>query len=458
MRRWAVRGLLLLLAVLALPVAQAQPAPGLLPLSPLQREYLVAHPTIVVGQYDSGWPPFESLRDGEQVGLGPDYLSHLARQLGVKVEARRYPDWTSVLDAACRGEIDVVMNVGLSADRTRCMVYTAAYSEAPLALVGRPDDLRASDMPDLDGLRVVIEQDFLTGPQVRARFPRARQLVANDTLSALQMVRDDKADVYIGNAFVATELIASRRLQGVALLRPSDLPPERLHFGIPNSKQPLAEALDLALAATSQAQRDALAQRWLSPPHWSASAQLALSQAEKRVLEKPLMIGFAPNAAPLSFTGEDGRPSGLASEYLQRLMQAGANLKVENSHDWYEVREKARRGELQAVMGIPVDSRYLGPDWVFSQPFISVPNVIVVRSDGESLLGLADLQGKRVLLSDPERVRGYVQQQAPQAGSLLREVPSRRCSACSRVKPMPMSATLPWSITCCAAVSRGGCR
>lgn len=415
MRRWAVRGLLLLLAVLALPLAQAQPAPGLLPLSPLQREYLVAHPTIVVGQYDSGWPPFESLRDGEQVGLGPDYLSHLARQLGVKVEARRYPDWTSVLDAACRGEIDVVMNVGLSADRTRCMVYTAAYSEAPLALVGRPDDLRASDMPDLDGLRVVIEQDFLTGPQVRARFPRARQLVANDTLSALQMVRDDKADVYIGNAFVATELIASRRLQGVALLRPSDLPPERLHFGIPNSKQPLAEALDLALAVTSQAQRDALAQRWLSPPHWSASAQLALSQAEKRVLEQPLMIGFAPNAAPLSFTGEDGRPSGLASEYLQRLMQAGANLKVENSHDWYEVREKARRGELQAVMGIPVDSRYLGPDWVFSQPFISVPNVIVVRSDGESLLGLADLQGKRVLLSDPERVRGYVQQQAPQA-------------------------------------------
>ncbi|MCU1039059.1 transporter substrate-binding domain-containing protein [Stenotrophomonas maltophilia] len=415
MRRWAVRGLLLLLAVLALPVAQAQPAPGLLPLSPLQREYLVAHPTIVVGQYDSGWPPFESLRDGKQVGLGPDYLSHLARQLGVKVEARRYPDWTFVLDAACRGEIDVVMNVGLSADRTRCMVYTAAYSEAPLALVGRPDDLRASDMPDLDGLRVVIEQDFLTGPQVRARFPRARQLVANDTLSALQMVIDDKADVYIGNAFVATELIASRRLQGVALLRPSDLPPERLHFGIPNSKQPLAEALDLALAATSQAQRDALAQRWLSPPHWSASAQLALSQAEKRVLEQPLMIGFAPNAAPLSFTGEDGRPSGLASEYLQRLMQAGANLKVENSHDWYEVREKARRGELQAVMGIPVDSRYLGPDWVFSQPFISVPNVIVVRSDGESLLGLADLQGKRVLLSDPERVRGYVQQQAPQA-------------------------------------------
>ncbi|HEL3180502.1 TPA: transporter substrate-binding domain-containing protein, partial [Stenotrophomonas maltophilia] len=415
MRSWAVRGLVLLLAVLVLPAALAQGVPGPLPLSSLQREYLAAHPSIVVGQYDSGWPPFESLHDGQQVGLGPDYLSLLARQLGVKVEARRYPDWTSVLDAACRGEVDVVMNVGLSADRTRCMVYTAAYGEAPLALVGRPGDLRASDNPDLDGLRVVIEQDFLTGPQVRARFPRARQLVAHSSLAALEMVRDDKADVYIGNTYVATELIAVHHLQGVVLLRPSDLPPERLHFGVPTSKQPLAEALDLALAATSQAQRDALARRWLPPPQWSASAQMALSQAEKRVLEQPLKIGFAPNAAPLSFTGEGGAPSGLASEYLHRLVQAGAHLQPESSHDWYEVREKARRGELQSVMGIPADSRYLGPEWVFSQPFISVPNVIVSRADSPALLGLSDLQGKRVLLSDPERVRGYVLQQAPQA-------------------------------------------
>ncbi|WP_223497459.1 ATP-binding protein [Stenotrophomonas indicatrix] len=414
MRSWAARGLILLTTLLALP-ALAQPAstPGPLPLSPLQREYLAAHPVVVVGQYDSGWPPFESIQDGKQVGLGPDYLTLSARQLGLKVETRRFADWPSVLDAACRGEIDVVMNIALSAERTRCMVYTAAYAEAPLAMVGRPQDLRASEAPDLDGLRVVVEQDFMTGPQVRARFPRARQLVADNTLTALRMVRDDKADIFIGNAYVATELIAANGLKGVALLRPSDLPPEQLHFGVPNSKQPLSEALDLALAAVSEAQRDALAQRWLPPPQWSASAQLALSQAEKRVLQQPLKIGFAPNAAPLSFADRNGKPSGLTNEYLQRLLQAGANLQVENSHDWYEVREKARRGELQAVIGIPADSNYLGPEWVFSQPFITVPNVIVTRTDSPSMLGLSDLDGKRVLLSDPERIRGYVQHQAP---------------------------------------------
>ena len=134
MRNRAVRGWAFLLGLLGL-CALAQAAPGALLLSPQDRAYLAAHPVIVVGQYDSGWPPFESLKDGQQVGLGPDYLSLFARQLGVKVEARQYPDWSAVLDAACRGEIDVVMNVALNADRANCLVSTAAYAEAPLALV-----------------------------------------------------------------------------------------------------------------------------------------------------------------------------------------------------------------------------------------------------------------------------------------------------------------------------------
>lgn len=126
------------------------------------------------------------------------------------------------------------------------------------------------------------------------------------------------------------------------------------------------------------------------------------------------MIGFVLNVVFLLFIGEDGWFSGLVSEYLQCLMQVGVNLKVENSYDWYEVCEKVCRGELQVVMGIFVDLCYLGLDWVFSQFFISVLNVIVVRSDGELLLGLVDLQGKCVLLFDLECVCGYVQQQVLQ--------------------------------------------
>lgn len=419
MRTHVVRWLVLVMLAMAWVVSASAANPPAL--SPRQSEWLGRHPTIILGMYDSGWPPFESLRDGKPAGLGYDYLSLLAQQFGVQVKVRMYRDWTDVLDAACRGEVDVVMNITLTADRTRCMVYTRPYADAPLALVGRPGDTRASADPDLRGLRVVTEREFVTSEDVRARFPAARRVVADDTTAALTMVGKGEADVYIGNAYVATALIAERRLTDVALLRPSDLAPERLHFGVPNAKQPLAEALDMGLAVLAEPERERLRRRWLQTPAWSLQSQLILGNAEKRVLATPLRLAFAPNAAPLAFIDSADQPSGVSAEYLRLLRNVGAQLTRVPAHDWFDVREQLRRGDVDAIMGIPNDSSYLGDDWVFSQPFITVPNVVVTAAGSPSVLGVRDLDGRSILLTDPDRLRGYVLQQAPNA----RIVPAR---------------------------------
>ena len=419
MRTHVIRWLVLF--VLAMATGMQVSAAASPPLPPHQSEWLGRHPTIILGMYDSGWPPFESMQNGKPVGLGYDYLSLLTRQLGVQVQVRMYRDWTEVLEAACRGEVDVVMNITLTADRTRCMVYTRPYARAPLALVGRPGETRASSDPDLRGLRVVTEREFVTSDEVRSRFPGARRVTAASTTAALAMVGSGEADVYIGNAYVATTLIAERRLTDVSLLRPSDLPPERLHFGVPNAKQPLAEALDMGLAALNEAERERLERRWLPTPRWSVQSQVILGNAERRVLATPLRLAFAPNAAPLAFIDSADRPSGVSAEYLRLLRTVGAQLTRVPAHDWFDVREQLRRGEVDAIMGIPNDSNYLGDGWVFSQPFITVPNVVVTASGSASVLGVPDLDGRSILLSDPERLRGYVLQQAPNA----RIVPAR---------------------------------
>lgn len=129
----------------------------------------------------------------------------------------------------------------------------------------------------------------------------------------------------------------------------------------------------------------------------------------------PLRIGFPPNAPPLSYTDASGQPGGLAGEYARRLREAGTTLSFEPSHDWYDLREKMRAGTIDAVMAVANDSAWLGPDWVFSQPFVTVPNVIVTRSGRGAVRDMKELAGKRVLLSDPERLRAAVLQRAPHA-------------------------------------------
>jgi len=406
-------------ALFLLLPATSGAAPALLP--DASRTWLAGHPSLKVGVYDSGWPPFEEIVADDVVGLGPDTLAAAVTATGLKLVYQRYRSWEQVLDAACRGEVDVVMNIALNDVRSRCLLFTQPYASAERAVVGRTGDLRASQDPDMAGLRVVTEQDFQTGADLRQRFPEARLQTVATTALALQQVEDGHADFYIGNAYVASELIERLQLRDIELLRPSVLPAEALRFGVPHDHAALLPVLEQGLAALPAAQRAGLSKRWLRTPVWSGPAQQVLAEAERRVLATPLRLGFPPNAAPLSYTGADGAPSGLASGYLAQLRQAGATLQAESSHDWYDLREKMRLGQLDAVMAVPVDSAWLGDGWVFSQPFITVPNVIVTGPGAGTVLTLNDLAGKRILLSDPERLRGKVLQGAPGA----RIVPAR---------------------------------
>lgn len=409
---WLLSGMLVLLW---LPLPALAEEGGLL-LSPTQAAWLRAHPTVTVGLYDNDWPPFERVRDGKAEGLAHDYLTEAAARLGVTLTSRRYSSWTEVLRAACAGEIDVVMDVVLTAERTRCLVFSRQYAEAPVALVTRLQDGRASREPELAGLRVVTERDFALSAVTRERYPEATHLEADGTLAALRMVSDGQADVYVGNAYVASALIAEAEIARVGLLRQTDLPLDSLHFGVPNAKQPLAEALDAALAAIPEANDHAIRNRWLAPLHWQGSGTMVFTADEQAVLAQQLKLGFAPSWAPISFLDEEGQPSGVAGDYLNRFRTAGAGkLQTVRLESWQAIRNAMRDGQLDAVLGVPNDTSVLGAGWVFSQPFLTMSNVIVVGDGAGRVLNMGDLRGHRVALSDPERLGPLLRAQAPDA-------------------------------------------
>lgn len=399
----------------ALAAAPATPATQPLAFDARQRAWLQAHPHIVLGTASLNWAPFEYLQDGQLKGMGIDYLQALAPSLGVEVRVRTYPDLEKLITAACAGEVDVIMNVALTAARTRCMVFTDAYAEIPVALVGRRHDQRVVQDPDLKHLRLVTEQGFPTAEVARLRYVDAAHLTAPTTEEALRMVADGRADAYLGNPYVVTAFMDAHRNYALSLVRQSDVPLDSLHFAVPNAKQPLAEALDLALAQQPKAEQLAIRTRWLPPVDWGRQGRPLLSARETAALAQPVRMGFAPNAAPVSFLDAAGSPSGLAEEYLERFRALGATLDMVPVADWRDIRDKMREGKLDAVMGVPDDSVAAGKGWVFSRPFLTVANVIVTRSSGETVLEMRDLNDLRVVLSDRERLEPHLLAQAPRA-------------------------------------------
>ncbi len=130
-----------------------------------------------------------------------------------------------------------------------------------------------------------------------------------------------------------------------------------------------------------------------------------LSPEERRWLTENqgrIVLGVETNSAPLVFLDPQGQPAGLAHDHLVLLeAKLGVRFQRRPFSTLDELLEQARSGQLQvvnAVMETPWRAEFLS----FTKPFLSLPNVILVRKDRPGTLHEEDLRGLRVSL-----VRGF---------------------------------------------------
>jgi len=370
-----------------------------------ESEWLRTHPTITVATYDGGWPPFERYDNETLSGLGPAYLHDVARQLGVRVTVRRYPSWDEAFEAGCRREVDVLMNVSLVPERTPCLVFTSSYAESTPVAVGLASraDLLAPDR--LASAHIVVDRGAAVERATRAQYPSARITAITDTKQAFDAIAKGDADVFFGNPHLARTALATGAWPALAVLAPIDLPPDTLHFAVPDDRKPLASAIDKALSRITPQQRVAYERKWLgTSPLAPRTGRVPLTRDEELWLSRmpPPRIGYARDWEPISFTGADGRINGIAAEYL-RMMQGrlGIDMGRESSGYIEDLRGLMRRGDVDLVP-MPA-SAPVGPEWVRTSAFTRSSVVIVMRASSHAISGLDDLAGKRITIVGPAR-------------------------------------------------------
>ncbi|MCF7849968.1 MAG: PAS domain S-box protein, partial [Kiritimatiellales bacterium] len=109
-----------------------------------------------------------------------------------------------------------------------------------------------------------------------------------------------------------------------------------------------------------------------------------------------------PDYAPIDFIDPSGEHQGVAADYL-RIIEKQLNIKFQRvaCASWNEILEKARKKELDVIGSIQNTAErndYLH----FTQPYITIPNVILVRSNRKDELSLPQLRGMKIAV-----VRGY---------------------------------------------------
>lgn len=125
---------------------------------------------------------------------------------------------------------------------------------------------------------------------------------------------------------------------------------------------------------------------------------LKLTQTEQAWLQDHPEIRLSPDPdfLPIEFIDAKGKYMGIAADYIALIEQKlGIKFKILKYKNWDEVLEKskARESDMWGA-GTPTPQRleYM----LFTQPFIELPAVIIVRENIEKSLSLKDLEGLKV--------------------------------------------------------------
>lgn len=130
-----------------------------------------------------------------------------------------------------------------------------------------------------------------------------------------------------------------------------------------------------------------------------------LSAQERAWLRDHSVIRVAqdPSWPPIEFADERGTPSGMTADYLGLVEgRLGVKFQQVKNLSWQEAYARMQRWEIDMTTSVAVTSER-ETFWAFTKPYMTIPIVIVTRSDVSYVADLRELEGKKVAV-----VSGYV--------------------------------------------------
>lgn len=145
-------------------------------------------------------------------------------------------------------------------------------------------------------------------------------------------------------------------------------------------------------------------------------AQAPLTPEERAWLEShadSLVLGHYINA-PLSFINDEGEYSGIAADYARLLeRKLGVGFRRAPATSINELLQNMRAGRVALASGLtrtPERSEYL----LFSEPYVRIPNLIVVRQGTWETLTLEEMRGLRIAVGESFGAHEYLKRTHPE--------------------------------------------
>ncbi|MCY1503905.1 Sensor histidine kinase RcsC [compost metagenome] len=404
---WRSAGAALALAVSLLVLPVLAFAAGL----PAADQHDALPRRLLVGVLVSG-EPLEGVKDGRLVGFSADLLRQLFANSGTVLEARAYRRRDEMLQAACEGKLDLVMNAVPRGAFADCLVYSAPYLERASVLVARKDDVPAMQDGFSRGARVALEAGSAWAEELRERHPGVTVTEEASMALALEALNAGQADIYVGTGQKVQLALREQRFEGLRIVRRLDSETPAFRFAAPARNAGVLRELNSRLAQAPDDVVEALRDRWLR----AGVATMALTQAERDALLRYPVIRYAVpfRLPPYAVEDAQGNLSGLLVDYLSSLGKSlGVEFRYVPTRDAMNAGERLSLGEIDLIAGPgqqPVGSTMLPAGTIDVAPM-----VIVIPANAPYASSLKDIAHRRVAVVRGDPMEEAIRARLPHA-------------------------------------------
>lgn len=283
-RQWLC---LFLFVTIAQGLAAADPQ---VKLTETEEQWLDSHGALRVSN-EMNWAPFNFNERGIPAGYSIDCINLVAEILDIEIEIVSGPTWNEFLKMLDQENLDVILNIAKTSQRSENMLFTIPYSQFSLALFTRTDFPRINEIQDMYGSTLAIPEGFWLEEYLQ-EYPEIGVLTVGNTEEAIQAVSSGRADG-LYDVMPVIQYLSKRlfitNLQVGGNLEIGDDQKVDLRMAVGKDKEILRGILDKGISAISPDDFSELRNKWLS----EEALPLESGKDSSAKVLLPIMIIFA---------------------------------------------------------------------------------------------------------------------------------------------------------------------
>ena len=206
---------------------------------------------------DPAWAPYESIDNGQHVGMSKHYLDIIKNKLNIRLTLMPTVSWQDTLTAIAEEKCHLTPMVNHSIEREKTIAFSNSYLHTPNAIYAHMNLGVVGNINSLTDQTIAVVTGYRMTEHLEKNFPNLNMVEVSSEEEGLMKVNTHQVDLFIGSFYSANLIINEYALSNIRIVGIAELE-NLLRIGVSLNNKHLIPKINQALAELTEADHNGI--------------------------------------------------------------------------------------------------------------------------------------------------------------------------------------------------------